>query len=149
HLQQKQQQQKQQHNNSSDNIVVASDARMNEVYLACYQQRDGFVRLVGEEKLVAPELIGQNIQSFCSQNPQWIALGSGWNEYQQSLVGQLDDFPYTELIVDCLPHAQDIAFLAMDKLAKNQFGDAQTALPVYLRNNVAKKSSQQKKLSQQ
>lgn len=123
------------------NIVVASDARMNEVYIACYQKQGDKMLLIGEEKLLKPENMGSFIQDFCNNHPQWAAVGSGWLEYESLIEPQLIDFPYADRICDCLPHAQDIAFLAMDKLAKGEYGDAQTALPVYLRNDVAKKSA--------
>ena len=121
--------------------VVASDARMNEIYLACYQNNKGYMVLKGQEQLIKPELLGSQISNFCQENPNWTAVGSGWQEYQQIISPQISGLSSVKQITDCLPHAQDIAFLALDKLANKQYGDAQTALPVYLRNNVAKKST--------
>ncbi len=126
------------------NMVVASDARMGEVYLACYQSIDGEMLLFGKEALVKPEIIANEIQTFCTQNPSWVALGNGWDEYQDIINTTLDDFLYQNQLTSILPHAQDIAFLALNKLKNNQYGDAQTALPVYLRNDVAKKTVDQK-----
>ena len=134
--------------NVYQNIVVASDARMNEVYLACYKIYNANMTLIGEEKLLKPENIGSSIEQFCKDNPQWLAIGSGWSAYQDVIEPQLSDFPYRAMFSDCLPHAQDIAELAINKLANNQYGDALTALPVYLRNDVAKKSVDQKSAAQ-
>ncbi len=139
--------------NQSDeynNIIVASDARMNEVYLACYQysndtyangqnQRENMT-LIGEEQLLKPENIGSVIEKFCQQHPYWVAVGSGWLQYQALIEPLLCHFPYVTLPGDKLPHAQDVAILAAEKLANNEYTDAHGALPVYLRNDVAKKS---------
>ncbi|MFK5892188.1 MAG: tRNA (adenosine(37)-N6)-threonylcarbamoyltransferase complex dimerization subunit type 1 TsaB [Pseudomonadota bacterium] len=127
-----------------ENIVVLSDARMSEVYLACYQNHKGFMTLIGEERLVKPEYIGDVIGEFCTRHPQWFAVGSGWLEYQKIIEPQLSGFPYVTKLTDNLPHAQDVAVLAVEKLANNQYGDAISALPVYLRNDVAKKSVDRK-----
>jgi tRNA threonylcarbamoyladenosine biosynthesis protein TsaB len=120
--------------------VVASDARMNEVYLGSYQHSNGYMLLQGEEKLLNPELLGNEISEFCQKNSNWTAIGSGWQEYEAIIAPQISNYQSIKKVTECLPHAQDIAMLAVDKLNKNQFGDAQTALPVYLRNDVAKKS---------
>jgi tRNA threonylcarbamoyladenosine biosynthesis protein TsaB len=120
--------------------VVASDARMNEVYLGNYQYKDGYMVLRGEEKLLKPEILANEILDFCHQNPNWVAVGSGWQEYEDIISPQISNYPSIKKVTECLPHAQDVAVLAVDKLNNNDFGDAQTALPVYLRNDVAKKS---------
>ena len=130
--------------NVYQNIVVASDARMNEVYLACYKDCSTNMMLIGEEQLLKPEDVGNAIEQFCKNHPQWTAIGNGWSEYQDVIEPQLTDFPYATMLSDGLPHAQDIAVLAAVKLANNQYGDALSALPVYLRNDVAKKSAAQK-----
>jgi len=131
-------------NDICQNIVVASDARMGEVYIACYQKQGDKLLLNGEEKILKPENVLSFIEEFCTNNPQWIAVGNGWSEYESIIEPQLIDIPYINRIDDCLPHAQDIACLALEKLIQGEYGDAQTALPVYLRNNVAKKSAAQK-----
>jgi len=126
--------------NNCKNIIVANDARMNEIYIGCYQNNGSNTQLIGEEKLLKPENIGDFIQDYCNKYPQWLAVGNGWSEYKELIEPQLINFPYVNIITDNLPHAQDIALLAIDKLANGEYGDAQTALPVYLRNNVAEKS---------
>lgn len=118
------------------NIAVAMDARMDEIYAASYQVQEGFVRLSGEEQVCPAE------QFLPSNTAMWFGAGTGWEVYAQALQtnfsGQLiDQKP------DMYPQAATILKLAEQLYAQGEFVSADKALPVYLRNDVAKKKAQQ------
>ena len=114
---------------------TAMDARMGEIFWGVYQKDpQGFARLLGEEtvipavEVVFPEIAGAGV-------------GSGWAAYEQELVSRLGPLLLT-IVADKLPRAAAIAQLGTDGLVKNQAVAVEQAMPVYLRNKVAKKESE-------
>ncbi len=121
----------------SSHIAVAMDARMGEIYCASYHREDGLVNIVNEERVCPPE-------QFKPENDQpWIGAGTGWGEYETLLREQFSD-NLTQVVIDCYPRARDIIKLAQFEAECGRMISAEKALPVYLRNNVAKKKGQQK-----
>jgi len=125
-------------------VAAAFDARMNEVYWAlCSADNDGVMQLQGGEMVCAPERVSQ------PQQGGWIGAGSGWNAYAEELSERLSpwigqQFPH----LYC--HAQDVASIAAHALSQGDVAvTAAQALPLYLRNNVAKKSLQSSVCSMQ
>lgn len=119
-----------------DYIAVAMDARMGEVYGASYQVKDGLVVLMDEEKVCPPE-------QFKPINEQsWLGIGSGWAEYdavlKENFVGHLK-----EVSTQHFPQAASIIKLAQVEVEVGRLLPAEQALPVYLRDNVAKKKGEQ------
>jgi tRNA threonylcarbamoyladenosine biosynthesis protein TsaB len=116
-------------------VAAAFDARMHEVYWAlCSADADGVMQLQGKEMVCAPGQVSQ------PQQEGWVGAGSGWDAYAEALSERLS--PWLEQQIPHLYcHAQDVAFIAAHALSQ---GDASViaaqALPLYLRNNVAKKS---------
>lgn len=118
------------------NIAVAMDARMNEIYAASFHLQDGFMHLLGAEKVC-------NAEQFLPANSHcWFGAGNGWEVYAAALeagfAGQL-----TGKNTAIYPQADIILKLAEQQFARGEFVSADKALPVYLRNNVAKKKAQQ------
>jgi len=143
--------------------LVCNDARMSEVYWACFERGgDGLARLEGEERVSKP--------SEVKLPPTWstaTAIGRGFIAYADALraaVGsavRLDPPPATpaggELaergapagldaaaasvgagsLLHLLPHAIDIALLAAPEVAAGRLLAAEAATPIYLRDNVA------------
>ena len=106
--------------------IVAVDARLGEVYTACYAIDDGYAELIGQEHVLKPEALPQVAPG------QWLAIGNAWSVYAQALTQQVDDVVLTKTLSDVYPHAHDVACLA-------RFGQqvaAEHALPVYLRDKV-------------
>lgn len=119
-----------------DHIAVAMDARMGEVYGASYQVKDGLVLLVDEEKVCPPE-------QFKPVNEQsWLGIGTGWAEYDVILRENFDGH-LKEVSTQHFPQAASIIKLAQVEVEAGQLLPAEQALPVYLRNNVAKKKGEQ------
>lgn len=105
-------------------VAAAIDARMDEVYWGCYREQAGEMRLEGAEAVLAPE-------SVSLPAGQWYGAGTGW--------GHAGRLPAAALGHDAsaLPHAQDVLALAGFAWARGEAVAADSALPVYLRDNVA------------
>ncbi|MDT8311949.1 MAG: tRNA (adenosine(37)-N6)-threonylcarbamoyltransferase complex dimerization subunit type 1 TsaB [Methylophaga sp.] len=118
------------------NICVAMDARMGEIYQADFVIENGLAVARSAEQVTAPE----NVHPL--DDRQWFGAGSGWAEYQPILT---DNFAQQLLATDSAiyPSAEAMLPLAQALLAKGEQMPAHQALPVYLRNNVAKKKGQQ------
>ena len=118
-----------------DVAFTAIDARMGEIYWAVYRRSEqGYAELVGEESVVKagqidfPELRG-------------VGLGSGWGVYRQDLMSRLEGkIDYVESLK--LPRAGAVARLGWHGFEQGLAVDAANALPVYLRDKVAKKESE-------
>jgi len=122
--------------NGNTNIAVAMDARMEEIYSASFQLKEGIVSLLGEEKVCAAK------HFFPENSEGWFGAGSGWQVYAEALQTNFSK----QLIgqqADIYPRAAIILKLAEQSYQRGEFVSADKALPVYLRNNVAKKKAQQ------
>ena len=125
-------------------VLLANDARMNEIYFSAYQPKDGFMSMMGSEEVLQPE----NLLTFLEQqaielDATYTMLGSGWSEYSEQLSNvssRCSPLPSDEKII--YPHAQDIAYLAFKEVEEDCLVKAENVSPVYLRNNVAKKKSE-------
>ena len=118
-----------------DTIFTAVDARMSEIYWAVYQRdTEGYAQLVGEEK-VQPALDVDALQLT------GYGIGSGWQAYEQVLTeclgGQLIGFD-----ASYLPHAAQIALLGAVGVQRGQTVPVEQAMPVYLRDKVAKTTAE-------
>ncbi|PAV27169.1 tRNA (adenosine(37)-N6)-threonylcarbamoyltransferase complex dimerization subunit type 1 TsaB [Tamilnaduibacter salinus] len=116
-------------------IAVAFDARMGEVYWGCFVQRDGLPEPVSQECVVAPE----SVTLPAGDGRPWFGAGSGWRLSDQfpASVSQAMEACYP----DRIPHAADIARLALGPAESGQGVPAEEAIPVYIRDEVAWKKS--------
>lgn len=112
---------------NKQNVLSAIDARMNEIYWACYQLEENIMKLVGEEK-VSPV-------SKVEKEGTWHCQGSGFDTFQTELE-QSKLVNITSFSHKCFPHAQDIAFLAADIYKQGNFVNAEDAVPSYIRDEV-------------
>ncbi len=114
---------------------TAMDARMGEIFWGVYQRNaQGFAELVGKEAVTLaaevefPALIGTGI-------------GSGWGVYGEELKQRL-----AGLVSICqignLPRAGAVARLGAQGFKLGLAVDVELAMPVYLRDKVAKKESE-------
>lgn len=118
-----------------DRVIAALDARMAEVYFAVYEKH-------GDEWLTvcAPCLrLPENTPAV--EGGGWHAAGSGFAAHgevlQQRYAGQLDATDAA-----CVPQASAIAALAAPLFAAGLGQDAAEAMPLYLRDKVALKTSE-------
>lgn len=117
-------------------VVICNDARMNEVYWAC------FSRTLSE---TTPERVGppNGVEVPGDWREAIGAAGRGFRVYQElrtKLLCASNSHPaVAHLISDSLlPRAQEIAMLAIAEVQAGRVVAAENAIPVYLRDNVAK-----------
>lgn len=116
-------------------VIAALDARMGELYLAAYErQGEGWLEVVAPclcKAETAPQVAGEG----------WFGTGSGFAQYgaalQQRYGAQLAGSD--ELAA---PRAAAVARLAAQIFAQGKAVDAAQALPLYLRDKVALKTSE-------
>ena len=118
-------------------VLSAIDARMDEVYWASYRLQNDEWHLDAEECVISPDKL--NLSDFLPEDSSSVvAAGTGWQSYKERLLqtanGQLPTF-----LPDCLPSAETIAKLAVTELKAGNTIAVAEAVPVYIRNNVAKK----------
>jgi tRNA threonylcarbamoyladenosine biosynthesis protein TsaB len=119
-------------------VIAALDARMGEIYHAAYEKHDDVWTTMSEPCLCKPE----DAPSLPGEN--WFGAGSGFAIHGVALdekyAGQL-------LGVDgsLVPQAAAIAALGAAQFALGRGVDAAEALPLYLRDKVALKTSERAK----
>ena len=122
-------------NTDKDCAYTAMDARMGEIFWAAYQKNSqGYAELIGEEAVTLAE-------NVVIPSIQGVGIGSGWGVYQQQLTDRLGAL-ILDIEVDHLPRASAIADLGVIGFNQNKAVDVEKAMPVYLRDKVAKKESE-------
>ena len=108
-------------------VTAVLDARMQEVYVANFAlDEQGIMQAVSEEKLLN--------YSDAQKEIQFAVIGSGAHLLEpETTLGKIS------------PTAQDIATIAIHLAEKQQWVNAEHALPVYLRDNAWKKIPEQGK----
>jgi tRNA threonylcarbamoyladenosine biosynthesis protein TsaB len=123
-----------------DYLAVAMDARMGEIYCASYQRENGLVKRLDQERVCPPQDFSP--ASVTDSSPAWVGVGTGWREYdailRECFVNHL-----TQVSIDHYPRAVSIVKLAQVEAKAGRLLPAEQAMPVYLRNNVAKKKGEQ------
>lgn len=112
-----------------ERALVAVDARMGEVYWAEYAIEDGLARLVGEERLGAPESVARPARA------RWAAAGDAFARYGGALEAVAAGA--AAVLADLAPAARDLLPLAEVELAAGRTLAPEQALPVYLRDASA------------
>jgi tRNA threonylcarbamoyladenosine biosynthesis protein TsaB len=107
------------------------DARMGEVYAACYR-RDGAGGWLAldAERVCAPDALSLPAADA------WNVVGSGWTTYAEVLRAQLTG-PLVQADGDRYPQAARVAELAVREYQTGRAVPPEQALPVYLRDKVA------------
>lgn len=143
-------------------VLACTDARMREVYWGCFERRDGLAAPLGDERLSKPDAVtlpgawSRQVQASArsagrtaigpAAQPEEVALrlagervcgaGRGFAAYPQlraALQGALDS-----LREELLPGAAEIALLAAPEVAGGRVFPPEQALPVYLRDDIAR-----------
>lgn len=119
------------HKISPNNPVLATiDARMDEVYSNTYHfDQKGLLIEEGEEQV-------SSVEQLSLPDQDWVALGTGVSHYQERFTQR---FPNIQILKDPLyPEAKDMLALADKDWSEGKITEASLALPVYIRNQVAK-----------
>lgn len=114
---------------------TAMDARMGEIFWAVYQKnQQGFAELVGDEAVTLAE-------NIIYPNKQGLGIGSAWEIHQQQLSETLGEL-LLGFEAEHLPRASAITDLGVLGYEQDLAVDVEKAMPVYLRDKVAKKESE-------
>ena len=109
-------------------LCVAIDARMNEAYWGSYQiDNNNRAVLAGQERITPPA-------DIILPGSEWCGVGNAWDVYK-------DFIPVRPKLIETsvLPNASAVLLLAESKLKAGETVLPGDALPVYLRDDVAKK----------
>lgn len=112
-------------------VLAAIDARMSEVYVGRFALRDGEAVAIGDEAIAVPGAVDL-LDASCD----WHGVGSGFSALDGALEKRLSPF-LLSVDAGALPHAADIARLAVVAFARGQAVAPEFVEPAYLRNNVA------------
>ena len=123
-------------------IIAAIDARMSEIYWCVYSiAKNGLVSPLMPEALNRPSDI--LFENKIMADDEIFAVGSGWAEYKDELYNKPTTSKILQIFDDKLTSAEEVGILAANKFSLGEFVTAGEAIPVYLRNDVAKKSTKQ------
>ncbi len=110
----------------ADKVIVALDARMGEVYFACFEhgERLGEIGVYSPASAPLPAGFG------------WLACGNGFSAYpvlRERAAPQVDTWQ-----VERAPSASAVALLAAPRLLRGERIDPADASPLYVRDKVAR-----------
>lgn len=112
-----------------DRLIVAQDARMNEVYLGSFEKREsGLPRPIDAEKIVA---VGE--LPICGE--EMAAAGAAWTTYPELL--QANDKQITSLLPITVPSARHLLALGAASATAGGSIAPEEVSPAYLRQKIA------------
>lgn len=112
-------------------IVVAFDARLNEIYHSAYQKAAN-----QRWKIISPPIICSPHHAPPLLGDNWTGCGSGFDVYYREL-SALYSNNIQQIYHNLHPQAKEIAQLALPRFNDGSNTDPAQAIPVYLRNKVA------------
>jgi len=118
-----------------DKVIAALDARMAEVYFAVYEKREGEWHAVCEPCLRLPQ------DTPAAEGAGWLGAGSGFAAHGTVLQARYDG-QLGSMDASCVPQARAVAELAAPLFVAGKGLDAAQAMPLYLRDKVALKTSE-------
>ncbi len=116
-------------------VATAIDARMNEVYWGAWSANDAGLMVAHSDELVCPP---EQVPLLDGEG--WHGIGSGWQTYAEAL-NERQQGRVLDWQGEYLPHAQDVAVLAVAAFARGEVVTAREAMPVYLRDKVVQSPS--------
>ncbi|WP_198266445.1 tRNA (adenosine(37)-N6)-threonylcarbamoyltransferase complex dimerization subunit type 1 TsaB [sulfur-oxidizing endosymbiont of Gigantopelta aegis] len=120
-------------------LLVANDARMDEIYFGRYEIKTGFMTLNHQERVLKPEALESVLDASIRLDSSWTTIGNGWTVYDEALSTIREQC--SELGNEYFyPHARDVAYLALRDVESANLVSAEQVSPIYLRDNVAKKT---------
>ena len=121
-------------------ILAAIDARMGEIYTGTFVHRGDRLEATSGEAVVAPA-----DYALVGEDRGWIGVGTGFAAAEGVLATRLA-LRFARVDAQALPHAADLARLAVDAFARGEAIAPEHVEPAYLRNNVALTLEEQKAL---
>lgn len=115
---------------NAERVVCCLDARMGEIYHAAYARSGAGWRTVCEPGLWAPA------EAPALPQGAWFGCGNGFSAHREALMRRYDGV-LSATAPDLMPHARDMARLAVPLFEQGKGMDAALAAPVYVRDKVA------------
>ena len=122
----------------SERVLAAIDARMGEVYVGGFTGAAGQWAALDQEQVLAPDAVPVS-------GSGWFGVGTGFAAAEGALVAHAGD-ALTGFDGSALPHAADVATLAVAAFARGEAIAPELVEPAYLRNNVALTIAEQQAL---
>lgn len=117
---------------SANHVLIAQDAKMQEIYWAAYEMgENNLMRAVINDLICAPK----NIVKPSQQNT-WTPVGDAWHVYQSILADHTQELTLAPLAEE-FPHAKALLTIAADYYQRGEMVAAENALPTYLRGAEA------------
>jgi len=120
---------------AGDRIIACLDAHKGEVYHAAYRRAGA-----GWEEVSAPGVYEPEAVPLASGG-DWLGCGDGFAAYRERLLARLGEC-VSAIRPETTPTARSVLKLAIARFAAGDARDAAAALPVYLRDKVALKTSE-------
>ncbi|NUO74702.1 MAG: tRNA (adenosine(37)-N6)-threonylcarbamoyltransferase complex dimerization subunit type 1 TsaB [Lysobacter sp.] len=121
-------------------VLASIDARMGEIYTGAFELRDGDAFALSTEAVLAPEAA-----SLPDSRDGWLGVGTGFSAADGALARHFED-RFAAIDAAALPHAADLARLAVAAYARGEAVAPERVEPAYLRNNVALTIAEQQAL---
>lgn len=124
--------------NEENLAFTAIDARMEEIFWGVYQRNAlGFAELIGHEAVTPAALVDYSLES------SGVGIGSAWGVYAEVLMNRLTN-RVKHYEADNLPRAAQIAKLGVRGFEQGLAVAVEHAMPVYLRDKVAKTEAERR-----
>jgi tRNA threonylcarbamoyladenosine biosynthesis protein TsaB len=121
------------HPQDATHVLTAVDARMSQVYWGAFtRDAHGTLELIGHECVAVPQAVP------LPPAARWQGVGSGWDRYAEALTKRLGA-RLESWLPERYPHARDVAALATVDFQRGGAVAPEQALPVYVRDQVARK----------
>jgi tRNA threonylcarbamoyladenosine biosynthesis protein TsaB len=117
----------------ADRVLVCADARMHEVYWGCFERSSEGLARPSDVEHVTPPAGVRPPRGWAARSPL-VGAGSGFAIYPELRSGLSLDV----VLEGLLPRAVEVARLAVPEVAAGRFLPADQALPIYLRDDVAR-----------
>jgi len=115
---------------AGESILVCNDARMGEVYWGVYQRKDAAIVGLTPESVSVPERVGEGVTQVRH------AAGNAFSRYPALATRLVAEG--LQLYEGIYPRADAVARLGALELAAGRGVPAEMALPVYVRDDVAR-----------
>jgi len=120
---------------SSEKVIACIDAHMGEVYHAAYRRAGSGWTEVSPPGLYKPDAVP------VVSGSDWTGCGDGFAAHRERLASRLGGC-VSLIRPDAAPSARAVLKLAIPRFAAGEARDAATAVPVYLRDKVARKTGE-------
>jgi tRNA threonylcarbamoyladenosine biosynthesis protein TsaB len=120
---------------ASEKVIACIDAHMGEVYHAAYRRAGSGWTEVSPPGLYKPDAVP------VVSGSDWTGCGDGFAAHRERLASRLGD-RVSLIRPDAAPSARAVLRLAIPRFAAGEAKDAATAVPVYLRDKVARKTGE-------